>query len=226
MPHAYSAIAIADSDGRMVVQNVDALPSEYVHERFAAHRVSDGTRVVVGRPIQARGAHGWSIPVSRRFENPDGSFGGVIFAGLNASQFTDFYAHIFTGSAGAMMLVGQDGIVRARYVPTEGPTFGQDMRESTLATRLRQSPIGSYLSSRARHPRDHATLLQLSGGAETRSGRARGQRAIRRAERHRSPKGHELSRCVAGDALRGSGCGSADVAAQPAAPHDRRACGQ
>ena len=107
------------------------------------------TRVVVDRPIQARGAHGWSIPVSRRFENPDGSFGGVIFAGLNASQFTDFYAHIFTGSAGAMMLVGQDGIVRARYVPTEGPTFGQDMRESTLATRLRQSPIGSYLSSRA-----------------------------------------------------------------------------
>jgi len=46
-------------------------------EYFTYHRTHDEDAIHIGAPIRGRAVDGWLIPVSRRFNRADGSFGGV-----------------------------------------------------------------------------------------------------------------------------------------------------
>jgi PAS domain-containing protein len=139
-------MAIMGADGEVIAQTHDALRAG-LYERLLAHRADASSEALVGRPIEVHAGGEWIIPVSKRIDHADDSFGGIVFAGLNASHFTDFYAQVLIGGAGAMMLASEDGIVLARYTPTEGASFGDDMRGGTLVRRLQQRSIGSFLST-------------------------------------------------------------------------------
>jgi hypothetical protein len=43
---------------------------------FVSHRSSTDRGVLIGRPVKSRSGGQWIIPVSRRFNGPDGKFGG------------------------------------------------------------------------------------------------------------------------------------------------------
>jgi len=73
-----------------------------------------GDAVFFGKPVVGRGSGHWLIPVSRRLSNPDGSFAGVAVVSLDAYYLARFYETVDLGHHGTVMLVGRDGVVRAR----------------------------------------------------------------------------------------------------------------
>ena len=52
--------------------------------------------------------------MARRIDKPDGSFGGVAVASVDPDYFKRFYSDLSLGKDGVVMLVGEDGSVRAR----------------------------------------------------------------------------------------------------------------
>ncbi|MGH7094721.1 MAG: response regulator, partial [Stellaceae bacterium] len=68
----------------------------------------------IGKPILGGGAGRWTIPLSRRLTEPDGSFAGVIVVSLDPYYLARFYEAVNLGPGGTVMLVGRDGVVRAR----------------------------------------------------------------------------------------------------------------
>ena len=74
----------------------------------------------------------WSIQVTRRFQNSDGSFGGVVVASLNPEHFTKFYDRIDFGSSVSISLIGSDGFVRSSGGSGDGFALGQDLGGTKL----------------------------------------------------------------------------------------------
>jgi signal transduction histidine kinase/DNA-binding response OmpR family regulator len=144
-------IAMTDRDGTIVGTTEGPAPVAVSvrNEEFFLHHLSradDG--LFIGKPVKG-GAGRWTIPLSRRLNAPDGSFAGVLIVSLDPYYLARFYETVDLGTGGTVMLVGRDGIVRARVSFVEGaePT-------DTLAPKL---TIGE------------AVLLQLDPEAESRS---------------------------------------------------------
>ncbi len=86
---------------------------------FLHHVDRDDNALFFGKPIAAGPGH-WLIPLSRRLNNRDGSFAGVVVVLADAYYLARFYETVDLGHKGTVMLVGRDGVVRARV------TYGAD----------------------------------------------------------------------------------------------------
>jgi diguanylate cyclase (GGDEF)-like protein len=110
-------LAVIDQNGYLVASDRGPQPpapldlSDRDHFRVHVHALEDV--VDVSKPVLGRVSKQWSVQITRRLNNPDGSFGGVIVASLDPEHFAGFYRSIELGSGGAVTLVGLDGIVRA-----------------------------------------------------------------------------------------------------------------
>jgi two-component system sensor histidine kinase/response regulator len=120
-------IEIINRDG-IVVGTTDGPASVTVSVRnadyFLHHVDHNDNSLFFGKPIQGGGSGHWLSPLSRRLNNPDGSFAGVVVVLLDAYSLARFYETVDLGHEGTVMLVGRDGVVRARV------TFGADPTRS------------------------------------------------------------------------------------------------
>ncbi|HYD56371.1 MAG TPA: PAS domain S-box protein, partial [Burkholderiales bacterium] len=142
----FTTLAIVDEHGRVLtstgIANVDVSDREY----FRFHAASPSSALHVGEPIDGRLSGRPTIPVSRRIDKLDGSFGGLVLAGVTPAYFTDFFRRIDLGRGGLIQIVGLDGVVRARQVG--GVTsWGGDLLESNLAEHAGSAPSGSFVSA-------------------------------------------------------------------------------
>ncbi|MGZ5141441.1 MAG: hypothetical protein ACXWCX_26895, partial [Burkholderiales bacterium] len=142
----FTNVTVADANGNLVLSS-QALRAVNVADRehFQVHREHDSRRLFIGKPLLSRTYGRWSIPMSRRINKPDGSFGGVVSALVDPAYFMQFYQKTALGKDGVVDLVGLDGTSRARYA---GPvsSFGNDMSRSTLLKEHTKSAVGSFLS--------------------------------------------------------------------------------
>jgi signal transduction histidine kinase/CheY-like chemotaxis protein len=120
-------IAMADRDG-VIVGTTDgraAVTAAVRNDDYFLYHVNHADdSLYFGRPVAGRGAMDlqpagsargrWSIPLSRRLNVPDGSFAGVLIVSLDPYYLARFYETVDLGPGGTVMLVGRDGIVRAR----------------------------------------------------------------------------------------------------------------
>ena len=150
--HAFlTVIGIADERGTVLLDSLHtgARLDFSGHDFFAAHRGSANRGLFIGTPLRGPLSGEWAIPVSVRLSKPDGSFAGVVFAGIFPGYFTDFYSRADIGSDGVINLMGLDGITRARRAG-DRISFGEDSSKSTLFAMQRRSPSGHFLSRGAR----------------------------------------------------------------------------
>ena len=115
------AIWILDSDGNMI-HDSDNLPGKYNlsdREYFRVQRDDRAHGLYVDRPIRSR-LGVWFIGISRRIENPDGSFAGVIVAALEPKYLQRFYESIDVGKEGTVGLFQPDGTLMVRAPETDG----------------------------------------------------------------------------------------------------------
>jgi diguanylate cyclase (GGDEF)-like protein len=128
---------IIDSKGIIRASTAGPQPTPPIDVRDRDHyRVQlDSTedRLFISKPVIGRTSGQWSVQLSRRFNNSDGSFGGVVVISLNPKHFTEFYDKIDLGSAASIAMIGSDGVVRASGGSAMGRfALGQDLTGTSL----------------------------------------------------------------------------------------------
>ena len=100
-------------------------------EYFIYHKTHPGRRLRVGKPIRSRSSGILAIPLSRRINRPDGSFGGVVMASLRLAYFGTFYDSFDVGQTGTIILALDDGTLLYR----------RPFKESMVGTSIANGPV-------------------------------------------------------------------------------------
>jgi diguanylate cyclase (GGDEF)-like protein len=139
----YLSFAVVESDGTMAVSSSGENDSGQFSDReyFSYHQSHDDQELRIGAPIRARTVQGWIIPVTRRFNRPDGTFGGVAVAAINPRYFQDTYDRLELGRNGAVLLASPSGTLLVRR-PFVEANIGRDMTRTWLFEQVRQAPKG------------------------------------------------------------------------------------
>jgi diguanylate cyclase (GGDEF)-like protein len=133
-------VSIIDAQGMMRASSAGPQPAPPVdlsdREHFRAQLDSKEDRLFISKPLIGRVSGKWSVQLSRRLSNADGSFGGVVVVSLDPEHFTNFYEKIDWASSGSIALIGSDGVVRAAGGQSGGLKMGQDIHGTELFTRM------------------------------------------------------------------------------------------
>jgi len=114
-------------------------------EYFRYHQVHAGRGTRIGKPIYSRSSGVLSIPLTRRIDRPDGSFGGVAMASLKLSFFGDFYDSFDVGETGTLILAIDDGTLLYRR-PFREDMVGTDIGGGPIFQLYRTSgPVGTAM---------------------------------------------------------------------------------
>jgi diguanylate cyclase (GGDEF)-like protein len=121
-------------DGRQLVNSQHARANEVdgsARAYFIYHRDHPGRGPHIGPGMRSPSTGDWIITVSRRIEQPDGSFAGVAVATIELAHFKRFYDSFDIGREGTIFLALNDGtlLVRRAHQATgrtniaDGPVF-------------------------------------------------------------------------------------------------------
>jgi len=125
-------INVLDEDGRVVdsPELFDRGAGWQGRDYFTAQRTNPALGLYVGRPFGLDEYAG--VTLSRRISHPDGTFAGVVVAGLRLSFIRALLDELQVGPHGTVSLVRNDGMVLmsrpydrndiGRFVTTEAPT--------------------------------------------------------------------------------------------------------
>jgi hypothetical protein len=114
-------------------------------EYFQYHLAHAGKGTHVGRPVRSRSSGVVIIPLSRRIDKPDGSFGGVALVTLDIRFFGKFYERFDVGPSGTIVLATDDGTLIYRRPFKEG-LVGMDISNGPVFQMLRSGgPAGTHM---------------------------------------------------------------------------------
>ena len=82
-------------------------------EHFIVHRGADTGKLHVGKAVAGRIPGRTTIEMTRRLNNPDGSFAGVVIVSVDPAHFTGSYGRADPGNTGMAAVLGRDGAFRA-----------------------------------------------------------------------------------------------------------------
>ncbi|HTU10642.1 MAG TPA: ATP-binding protein [Allosphingosinicella sp.] len=144
----FLAISIADANGDLIATSVTTPLSRTNvadHPAFRAHVARDTGRLYISPPFQSRDAGRTLIWLSRRLNNPDGSFAGVIAINFPPEQFTAFFRDARVQPHDMMTVIGLDGIVRASL--HNGVTrSGNNVGGTRVMRNQIRDPAGTFLN--------------------------------------------------------------------------------
>ncbi len=146
---AFAAISIVDERGNLVATSYGRVPGGPLNAadrpHFTVHVAGDTGKVFVGQPIMSRLTGKSTIPISRRINKPDGSFGGIVSVQIEPTRFTEFYGDATLRPGDVIALIGLDGIIRARRVGRQ-VSSGESLASGRLMTEQQAHPSGAYLA--------------------------------------------------------------------------------
>nr|WP_315398582.1 EAL domain-containing protein [uncultured Duganella sp.] len=132
-------VSIIDRDGVTVASNPAALPIAVADQGyFAFHQRRDGGATYVSVPTRDAANTTWHLHFTRRLDDAQGNFAGVVVVETDPSYFTSGYERSRMGQRGMLGLVGTDGVVRALRVGDQ-LSFGQRLASPAGAGRLSAS---------------------------------------------------------------------------------------
>ena len=156
LPRLYNALrinlsiihnaAITDDKGMVILSSSPAPQVSLAdREHFKVHINNDTEKLYLGNPVLARLTGQWSWPVTRRANNPDGSFLGVVTVLLKPLYFSAFYEQLDLGSSTTISLIGHEGVIRTG-MHTGDQILGQNISASPLFQHVDRAPFGSYIA--------------------------------------------------------------------------------
>ena len=145
------SMGVMDQTGRWVTASLPSVPDLSLADRpfFIYHRdhVDRGVRITA---VMGRASNAWVLLLTRRWNHPDGSFGGIVAAGIGLEYFLRFYQGFDVGQNGSIALVSDEGLIMARSPGgidvigrdvSDSPLFREWLPEAPAGTRLMASPI-------------------------------------------------------------------------------------
>ncbi|QRK82266.1 sensor domain-containing diguanylate cyclase [Pseudomonas granadensis] len=124
------------SSNRPIPQGADSSDRAY----FIHHRNDPSRETFIGPPIRSRSNDEWVITVSRRFNDDQGEFAGVVAVTLGVQNFLRLFGKLDVGQDGAIGLSYTDGTLLVRY----------PFREQDMGRNFSTSPIyAKYLVERS-----------------------------------------------------------------------------
>ena len=135
------------ADGRRLASSLPTLlpGSNMDREFFRYHMTHADTATRVGKPIRSRSSGMLTIPVTRRIDRPDGSFGGVAMASLRLDFFGKFYDSFDVGRTGTIILAIDDGTLLYRR-PFKPEMVGTSIAEGPVFQLYRKAgPVGTAM---------------------------------------------------------------------------------
>jgi HD-GYP domain-containing protein (c-di-GMP phosphodiesterase class II) len=148
-------MAIVDANGVLLLtttepvfdENSEAKESHAINladRDYFKHQLDNTSdELWIGVPIQSRVSGSLILPFSRRINNRDGSFGGVMTMSVNPEVFSSVYDKTEMGENGSLALIGLDGFTRIRK-NGKSISYGEDVRSSQVFKEIQKSPAGTY----------------------------------------------------------------------------------
>ena len=136
MPQLHG-LFIYGPDGQWIVTDKDATP-ELVNnadrDYFQYHRTHTDKNVRIGEVVTSRSTNDLIIPISRRLNNPDGTFAGVLLGTIKVSYFVDYYGDFKIDDKGALVLATRSGTILVRR-PFIASVVGKSLAGSEIFQR-------------------------------------------------------------------------------------------
>ena len=141
-------VGVIGADGYLITSNLPVASNRRVYlgdrEHFKVHVARDTGEIFISKPVIGRVSGRWSIQLTRRINNRDGSFGGFMLISLDPEYLSKFYESIDIGRNGVVTVVGLDGIVRARATGRGETAIGQSLKQAELWRALSEAPNGRF----------------------------------------------------------------------------------
>lgn len=100
-------------------------------EHFRVHRTSESVGLFISKPVIGRVSKQWSVQATRRLNNPDGSFAGVVVISEDPAYLTDgFYNSAALGKHGLIAVVSNKGFTLSRRAGESRSVTGGPQLES------------------------------------------------------------------------------------------------
>jgi PAS domain S-box-containing protein len=115
-------------------------------EHFKAQRDETADGLYIAPLFRSRASGNWISSVSRRLENDDGSFAGVVTAPLDLTYFARIYQLVQLGSNDSVTLARNDGTILTREPFVESAVGQSYARSSLFEQHLRHSDFGVFTS--------------------------------------------------------------------------------
>ena len=137
-------VTVADAKGDVFARSQPAAPFNVAdRENFVMHAQRDTGQLDISKPVVSRASSRSTILLSRRMNDPEGKFAGVVVVAVTPEYFMEFYQEADLGKQGSLGLLGLDGHFRARRVGGEA-TSASDGSEAQLVARAKALPVGHY----------------------------------------------------------------------------------
>ena len=109
---------------------------------FEFHAENTDTALLIGPPVKSPTNEDWIVPVTRRFDKPDGSFGGILVATIRIRYFTGFYQTLGETSGAIISLLSRDGKLLSRY-PLIEDIIGRNVARGLWQSDVMKKPEGT-----------------------------------------------------------------------------------
>jgi diguanylate cyclase (GGDEF)-like protein len=161
-------VSIIDARGIMRASTAGPQPAPPMdlsdREHYRAQLDAKDDRLFISRPLIGRVSGKWSVQLSRRLSNGDGTFGGVVVVSLDPEHFTNFYDKVDLASSGSIALIGSDGVVRAAGGQSGGLKMGQDLHGTELFARMQTRANNEFEDNDGATGQNHLVALRKVKG--------------------------------------------------------------
>jgi two-component system, cell cycle sensor histidine kinase and response regulator CckA len=108
-------------------------------EYFKLLRDTPDAGMVVSKPVVGGISGKWMIIIARRINHPDGTFAGLVYAGLGLDYLTQIFKELDVGAQGAITLLEPDLSLVARYPEPKGvgSEFSEKIRSRQLLDHIK-----------------------------------------------------------------------------------------
>lgn len=110
-------LAVLDRDGNIIdSMNGYFAPNLKHHPIFKQHAATGEDSALVATPVVDSRTKKWQIQISRRLNNPNGSFAGVIMVMIDPAYFVEDYDRLSVDPGGAVMMISRENGMSAARV--------------------------------------------------------------------------------------------------------------
>lgn len=143
-------IFLFDQKGQWIVSSFENLPrgpGVSDREYFKFHQQNISSLAHIGPAIRSRENGEWIIPISKRVNDKNGNFQGVLLAGIKMAYFDQFFKSFSIDDNGSMFLGLTDGTLLARR-PFVESLIGTSLAKSEIFEKLLpNAPSGNAMFS-------------------------------------------------------------------------------